>query len=459
MEEIKEGAVGSFADEKDGPYFGNSPDFGDETSVSMMPGADGYDYSVDAFDSRISEDMNNVSAEMETSDFYQKHLYEPTREENLEQMEGYQEMMQKTGQDIDTLSAENGYDKALLQRYENLGQDIEHARAGGGMEIIDSAGNPISSGISSVDAMESEREAIERQIKSRIEGYAPAKKQAADGVSLNFPDERTRPGSAAGGDLEGRMKEVIKDRESQIADYKKAYNEQKAGLDEARKREAAFAKESQNYGSSGEKFDSAEEYRKRKGVDAVFKQAANYKNFDTKGISEHLDPATRAKMYRERAQKQMEAESRARKQKMLTAAGAISGAAIGGSAMLFGGEGAAMSGATIGGMAGAMGARGVANPARAARKEEIQRRSGLLENPHKTKITVHPKRTGIEGVRKIEAGAPKTKESVATKRKAKESMQKGESEILKKAEGIYRTDGHLAKGNQMIDKALKDEKP
>jgi hypothetical protein len=215
-----------------------------------------------------------------------------------------------------------------------------------------------------------------------------------------------------------------------------------------------------NYAKNTDRYDSYYDYRDWRS------KSYEGENPIKSAAKEALESATYfdtqlALLQQEKAelQKQMEAESRARKQKLLTVAGAAGGAAIGGSAMLFGGEGAAMSGATIGGMAGAMGARGVANPARAARKEEIQRRSGLLENPHKTKITVHPKRTGIEGVRKIEAGAPKTKESVATKRKAKESMQKGESEILKKAEGIYRTDGHLAKGNQMIDKALKDGKP
>ena len=437
------------------------------TSGTISAGEEGYDYTVDAFDPRVSEDMDNMSAEMETGEFYRDKMFTPTREENLEQMEAYQGLMAKTQQDIDTLSAENGYDKALLARYESLGQDIEHAKAGGGLGIVDgSTGKPIGSSTAHIDAMEREREGIEKQMQSRIASYQPQTKQAADGAPLNNKDGRIRPESVAAksGDLQGQMKEVIKDRESQIADNRKAYNEQKAAYEQAKRSEAAFAKEAKAYGSSGETFDSAEAYRKHREVDAVFKQAANYKNFDTKGISEHLDPATRAKMYRMRAQKQMETEAGVRKQKALTAIGAGAGAVIGGSAMMFGGEQAAMSGAMMGGMMGAMGAKGASNPAKAARKEEMKRRAelGPNENPHKTKITIHPKRVGIEGIRKIEAGSgtnrPESR-SVQIKREAGEKEQKAtaaQSEAKKKLEGEWRGErGEKLKsmGDQMIDAA------
>ena len=343
----------------------------------MQPGAES---SVEkAMEGMQGEDIPDTSeTDRVSGDVYDRMAYEPSREKNLEDMERIEGKMRNTKSDIDTLSAENAYDESLITKYENLNSQIDAARSRS--QIMDGVSGGMMQS-SEESQLVKERNGVIDQMKQSAKGYKPKENIAGPGEALNNPDYRTeRLGHAASeGDLVGQLKENIADRKSQIADNKKLYTAQKFSYDQAAAREASFARESQAYGGSGERFKTAGDYRRAKEINEVYKKAATYRNFDTKGISEHLDPATRAEFYRERAKKQMEAETRARRQKAATVAGVSAGALVGGSAMMFGGEQAAMNGAMMGGMAGGMFANKASSPAKAQQKEERSARAEQRE--------------------------------------------------------------------------------
>ena len=332
-----------------------------------------------AMEGMQGEDIPDTSeTDRVSGDVYDRMMYEPSREKNLEDMERIEGKMRNTKSDIDTLSAENAYDESLITKYENLSSQIDAARSRS--QIMDGVSGGMMQS-SEESQLVKERNGVIEQMKQSAKGYKPKENIAGPGEALNNPDYRTeRLGHAASeGDLVGQIKENIADRKSQIADNKKLYTAQKSSYDQAAAREASFARESQAYGGSGERFKTAGDYRRAKEINEVYKKAATYRNFDTKGISEHLDPATRAEFYRERAKKQMEAETRVRRQKAATVAGVSAGALVGGSAMMFGGEQAAMNGAMMGGMAGGMFANKASSPAKAQQKEERSARAEQRE--------------------------------------------------------------------------------
>ena len=382
-----------------------------DSGYSISPGEDGYDMQIDGYSPDIPEEMDGLSADIPTAEAYQSGVYEPLRDENLERIGEIDKQIKALEADNFQLSAENSNDAHLLQQYDNLNRDMDYMNAGG---IKDVDGRPLSPQMQNIEA---DQKNIMDGMKRSVEDFRPYAEapsaehpngispQAGKGAPLNYGDTRERIQSSTDPtDYAGRVKENMAQRKSMMDDNRAKINELKAERGARVQKENMFAQESKAYGGSGKTFDSAEAYRKQREVDSVYKKLATYKNFDTKEFSEHLDPATRAKLYRDRAMKQIEAESKARRQKVITAAGVGAGAVIGGSAMMFGGEQAAMNGAMMGGMMGGVGANkasGIAS-ANAARKEELQKRNDYGKNQHMSKATIHKTTSPrIDDVRKL----------------------------------------------------------
>ena len=386
--------------------------------------------------------------DMDSAGFYEKYVYTPEREENLKAMDELSLRMQHAQSDMNTLSAENEYDASLLTRYENLSME---QKAKDRMGIFS---DPTYNTVSGMD----DELSIEQAMKERIASYQPKDKLAGKDRDIFNSDSRIRyPSGADDYDLKGRLKENITDRKSQIADLKKSYFDDKAAYEAAVNREAAFAELMKTFGSSGERFHSLQDYKMRQESDAILKKAATYQNFDAKGIMEHLTPSERARFYRERANKQMQIERYEKKRKINGAIMAGSGAVIGASAGLYGGEQSTFSTSIMGAMAGAKMTSSIGGSNLAERNTEQERRRYTSPISY-TKVRKYPRSVQLGTVfyQKPIGNTPKYQGVLPVIEKPSDDATKSIKEAMEKKKAMMIT--RIKRGRALVEEKEQKSK-